>query len=74
MDDTEKKVATLVADFLSVARHRKASAPEAASALMCAASAVLVADFGEIAAVEMLHSILDEASATWRAGQVAGSC
>jgi hypothetical protein len=74
MSDTEKMVATLVADFISVAQHRQASPVQAAAALMCAASMILVADFGEVAAIEMMHSILDESSAQWVASSVAGSC
>jgi hypothetical protein len=73
MGDTEKMVATLVADFISVAQHRQASPVQAASALMCAASMILVTDFGEVAAIEMMHSVLDQASGHWRAASNGGS-
>lgn len=40
---------------------------EAASALLTGAMALLVEDFGEVAAVEMVQAILDETAARWRA-------
>jgi hypothetical protein len=77
MDESQKMVGTLVQDFFGAASRRGATPAQAAAALMAAASAILVADFGEVRAVELMHSVLDEASAAARAarsGQCAGSC
>lgn len=74
MNEGEKKIADLMAGFIGLARERQATPPEAASAMMAAASAVLIADFGEFAAIEMMHAVLDEASAILVARSTAGSC
>jgi hypothetical protein len=43
------------------------SRPEAANALLIAAAAILVEDFGVTVGIELLQSALDEAGAQWRA-------
>lgn len=74
MDDNAKLIATLANDFLSVVHHRQANGAAAAAALMAAASAILMRDMSEVQAVEVMHSVLDEASAQFVATRCAGSC
>ena len=67
-DDGPEPTALELAGLLRIAALGSSqSRPAAATALLTAAAAILVEDFGTIVGIELLQSSIDEAGAQWRA-------